>query len=273
MGPKVLPPTPAPLAQSANLAHLAIIMDGNGRWAELRGRNRAFGHMKGARVAREMIEACAELGIRQLTLYAFSTENWMRPAQEVSFLMTLLARHLRRERKDLIKQNIRFSVIGDSARLPDSVQAEVRQTIQDTQNCTGMSLTFALSYGSRQEITHALRSIVSDVAAGRLDASTINEDLIHQRLETAAMPDLDLVIRTSGEFRLSNFLLWQAAYSELYVTPTLWPDFSRSELAAAIEQFSQRSRRFGKTSDQIPRPPDINRSKLGGASTNVSLVR
>jgi len=236
-------------------------MDGNGRWAELRGRDRTLGHLKGARVAKDMIEFCTEAGVEHLTLYAFSTENWLRPTQEVSFLMTLLARHLRKERRTLLKNNIRFGVIGDVDRLPASVLAEVNKTLEETRGNTGMRLTFALSYGSRQEITGAVRSIAEDVKAGRLAPDDITEALISSRLQTANTPDPDLIIRTSGEYRLSNFLLWQAAYSELYITKTLWPDFNRDELVSAFHQFAHRERRFGKTTAQVKRLsiPDLIR--------------
>lgn len=236
-------------------SHVAIIMDGNGRWAELRGRDRTFGHLKGARVARQTIETCAQMGVEQLTLYTFSTENWLRPLSEVSFLMMLLGRHLRKERRTLIKNNIRFSVIGDLKRLPAVVVNEVEKTIQETSSCTGMSLTFALSYGSRQEITEAVRSIAQDVAAGILNPNDIDESTISKRLQSSFMPEPDLIIRTSGEFRLSNFLLWQAAYSELYVTQTPWPDFGVEELEGAFQQYSLRERRFGRTAAQIKQIP------------------
>lgn len=231
--------------------HLAIIMDGNGRWAELRGRDRTFGHLKGARVAKNIIEFCAQRGLKQLTLYAFSTENWLRPKAEVSFLMTLLARHLRKERRTLIKNNIRFSVIGDIERLPGPVLAEIEKTIEDTRQNTGMSLTFALSYGGRQEITEAVRAICRDVQAGHLKPEDISEATIASRLQTSGMPEPDLIIRTSGEYRLSNFFLWQAAYSELYITQTLWPEFTAEELERAFHQFATRERRFGRTTAQV----------------------
>lgn len=231
--------------------HLAIIMDGNGRWAQLRGRDRTFGHLKGARVAKNTIEACASLGIEQLTLYAFSSENWLRPHQEVSFLMMLLARHLRKERRTLMKNNIRFSVIGDLEKLPAPVMCEVRKTIEETRKNTGMSLTFALSYGSRQEITCAVRKLAEEVKAGLLQPADITEEMISSHLQSSFMPDPDLIIRTSGEYRLSNFLLWQAAYSELYITQTLWPDFSKDELMLAFRQFESRERRFGRTTAQL----------------------
>ena len=228
-------------------------MDGNGRWAELRRRDRTFGHLKGARVAKTIIEACAEMGLPQLTLYAFSTENWLRPKSEVTFLMTLLARHLKRERATLTKNNIRFSVIGEVDRMPEAVLEEVRKTLEQTRNNTGMSLTFALSYGGRQEITNAVREIALDVAAGRVKPDAIDEKLISERLQSSKIHERepDLIIRTSGEYRLSNFMLWQAAYSELYITSTLWPAFNTNELQMAFDQFNRRERRFGKTPSQL----------------------
>ena len=232
-------------------SHVAIIMDGNGRWAEMRGRDRAFGHLRGARVAKQTIETCAALGLDQLTLYAFSTENWKRPRAEVSFLMLLLGRHMRKERLNLVRNNIRFSVIGEVDRLPAPVLEEVEKTIAATSACTGMSLTFALSYGGRQEIAAAARALAIDVASGRLAADDINEDSFAAKLSTSHMSDPDLIIRTSGEFRLSNFMLWQAAYSELYITQTNWPDFTEAELMEAFEHFASRERRFGCTTAQV----------------------
>ncbi len=231
--------------------HLAIIMDGNGRWAELRRRDRTFGHLKGARVAKSVIESCAKRGVEYLTLYAFSTENWLRPKAEVSFLMRLLARNMRKERRTLMKNNIRFSVIGEIERLPEPVLNEVKSTIEETRSNTGMNLTFALSYGGRQEITAALVEIARDVAEGRLSLDEINEATLSERLQSAFMPDPDLIIRTSGEYRLSNFMLWQAAYSELYITQTLWPDFTGAELERAFAHFAARERRFGRTTNQV----------------------
>jgi undecaprenyl diphosphate synthase len=226
-------------------------MDGNGRWAELRGRDRTFGHLKGARVAKKTIEACAQLGVEQLTLYAFSTENWFRPKAEVAFLMKLLGRHLRKERAGLVKNNIRFSVIGDLSRVPVTIREEIFQTVDETRDCTGMGLTFALSYGSRQEITAAVRAIAEEAALGKLDPTDIDEDLVSSRLQSSFMTDPDLIIRTSGEYRLSNFLLWQAAYSELYVTPVLWPDFTQADLEIAFERYAVCERRFGQTTKQV----------------------
>ena len=226
-------------------------MDGNGRWAELRGKDRTFGHLKGTRVAKNIIETCASLGVKQLTLYAFSTENWLRPKMEVNFLMRLLARHLRKERRTLMKNNIRFSVIGNTTRLPEPVLDEVRKTIKETADNPGMSLTFALSYGGRQEISDAVRKLAREVAEGRLSPEEITEDSISRNLQSSFMPDPDLIIRTSGEYRLSNFMLWQAAYTELYVTNTLWPDFGEEELQAAFDYYASRERRFGRTTSQV----------------------
>lgn len=244
-------------SSSCKTQHVAIIMDGNGRWAELRRRPRTFGHLRGARIAREVIEACAELGVENLTLYAFSTENWLRPLEEVSFLMALLSRHLRRERETLIKNNIRFRAIGELDRLPSSVRAEVDKTISDTAHCTGLSLTFALSYGGRQDLVEATRQIAQKVARGELDPNAISEELVASHLATAGRPDPDLVIRTSGESRLSNFLLWQNAYAEFLVLPTLWPDFSKRDLVEALAWYGQRERRFGKLPTQVESPATV----------------
>lgn len=232
------------------LKHLAIIMDGNGRWAERRGRERFWGHVRGAKVAQNMIEKCVNRGIQVLTLYAFSTENWLRPHEEVKFLMQLLRRQLIRERIKLQKQNIRFSVIGDLASLPEPARREVYKTVELTAGNTGMQLVFALSYGARQELTQAVQRLAQQVCDGSLQVSDIDQNLISQSLQTAHLPDPDLIVRTSGESRLSNFLLWQAAYSELYICDTLWPDFNEADLDAAIAHFNSRERRFGKTGRQ-----------------------
>ncbi len=231
--------------------HLAIIMDGNGRWAKARGHTRAYGHVRGARVAKRMIEKCANDGVKFLTLYAFSTENWMRPKLEVNFLMQLLARHLKKERDSLIQNNIRFQTIGEISLLPAAVQKEVSATVAATANCSGMTLIFALSYGGRQEITKALKAIAEKVEAKQILSSDISESLIEEHLGTKNIPDPDLIIRTSGENRLSNFLLWQSAYSEIYFSPTFWPDFKDSDLEQAYLFFSTRERRFGKISEQL----------------------
>ncbi len=231
---------------SPQLNHLAIIMDGNGRWANSRGLDRAFGHVRGAQVAKKMIESAAARKIKFLTLYAFSTENWFRPLAEVNFLMRLLARHLKKERRSLIKNNIRFETIGDLTKLPPLVQTEVQETVTATSGCTGMKLVFALSYGGRQELTHAFKSLAQQIKNGEVRVEDISEKLIQEHLFTNDLPDPDLIIRTSGESRLSNFLLWQSAYSELYFTPTLWPDFKEKDLQLAFDFYASRERRFGK---------------------------
>lgn len=231
--------------------HLAIIMDGNGRWAQMRSRPRVYGHLKGTRVAKKIITDCSRMGVQHLTLYAFSAENWLRPESEVSFLMTILRRYLRKETKNLVKENIRFSIIGDLEKLPDDVLTAINYSIQETKHCTGLHLVFAISYGSRQEITEAFRTLADRIAAKELSSADINESLIQQALQTSNTPDPDLIIRTSGEKRISNFLLWQAAYSELYFSETLWPDFTQKDLIQAFNDFSNRERRFGKTSSQI----------------------
>lgn len=238
--------------QSSTLPrHLAIIMDGNGRWAERRGKNRFFGHFKGTRVAKKIIEECSRLGLEHLTLYTFSTENWARPATEVSFLMKLLAKYLIKERKTLIDNNIRFQCIGQIDRLPRFAQDEITKTILATQNNTGLKLFFALSYGGRQEILQASQHFAQLVKDGELAPEDLTEERFASFLNTYPSPDPDLIIRTSGEMRLSNFLTWQSVYSEIYVTQTLWPDFTAENLHQALSHYSLRERRFGKTSSQI----------------------
>lgn len=226
--------------------HIAIIMDGNGRWAKSRGRPRNYGHLKGARVARSTIIDSAKLGLKYLTLYAFSTENWLRPTEEVSFLMLLLERNIRKERKTLLENNIQFKCIGNLAGLPTGVAREVQKTVEATATNTGMILTFAINYGGRREIADSVKEIASRISEGDLKIDDIDEDLISENLQSQYMPDPDLIIRTSGEYRLSNFLLWQAAYSEIYITPICWPEFDRGELLKAIEVYSNRERRFGQ---------------------------
>lgn len=226
--------------------HVAIIMDGNGRWAQLRGQPRTMGHIKGTRVAKKIITACSRKGIKHLTLYAFSTENWLRPETEVSLLMTILRRYLRKETANLIRENIRFSVIGDLSLIPVDVAETIGKSIEATSKCTGLNLVFALSYGSRQEITEAVKDIASKVATGLIKPDDINEAMINSTLSTFPTPDPDLIIRTSGEQRLSNFLLWQAAYSEFYFTDILWPNFTEKDLEEALSSYSLRQRRFGK---------------------------
>ena len=237
-----------------NPKHIGIIMDGNGRWAKARGRSRTMGHVKGARVAKKIVTAAAEMGLKNLTLYAFSTENWLRPAVEVSFLMRLLDRYLKRETAKLVKENIQFTAIGELHRLPTDLFQAVQSTVEATRHCTGLRLTFALSYGSRREIVEAAKALAQSVSAGQLKIDQIDEATFARQLSTYPTPDLDLMIRTSGEQRISNFLLWQSAYAELYFTKTLWPDFSRQELLDIISDFATRERRFGRLNEQHEQP-------------------
>lgn len=229
--------------------HLAIIMDGNGRWAQQRNKPRSYGHVKGTRVAKEIITSCSKMGVKSLTLYAFSTENWYRPEQEVSLLMAILQKYLLKETANLIKENIRFSIIGETDKLPEAIKKTIHVSMEKTKSCTGLHLVFALSYGSRQEITNAIKSIAASVKNCTLNIEDITEDTIQNALQTSPQENPDLIIRTSGELRLSNFLLWQAAYSEFYFTPVLWPDFKEENLKEAFQAFSQRQRRFGKVLD------------------------
>jgi len=231
--------------------HIAIIMDGNGRWAQEKGEDRLFGHFHVVESVRNIVEAAAELGIGYLTLYAFSTENWDRPAPEVAGLMSLLVDTIRKEVPTLNKNNIRLQVIGDRQMLPDFAQTELDEALALTAANTGLTLIMALSYSSRWEITNAIKQIAADVKAGSLDPQQINQDTIAGYLCTKGIPDPALVIRTSGEYRISNFLLYQLAYAELYFTPILWPDFRKPNLYEAIIDFQQRERRFGKTGKQI----------------------
>lgn len=231
--------------------HIAIIMDGNGRWANAHGHHRFFGHVRGARVAKSIIEACSFRQVKFLTLFAFSSENWLRPKDEVNLLMKLLFSRLNRERAGLVRNNIKFKCIGDLERLPAKVKEAVNQTISATDHCTGMTLIFALSYGGRQEIAGAAKKIAFLVGSGQLRPEDVNEELFHSQLESSEIPDPDLIIRTSGESRLSNFYLWQSAYSELMVFPKMWPEFTRNDLDLAIESFNLKERRFGKTSEQL----------------------
>lgn len=231
--------------------HVAIIMDGNGRWAQEKGEDRLFGHFHGVESVRNIVEGAAELGIGYLTLYAFSTENWDRPANEVAGLMSLLVDTIRKEVPTLNKNNIRLQVIGDRQMLPDFAQRELQEALELTAANTGLTLVMALSYSSRWEITNAVKQIALEVQAGTLDPQQITQDTISYYLCTKGIPDPALVIRTSGEFRISNFLLYQLAYAELYFTPILWPDFRKPHLYEAILDFQQRERRFGKTGNQI----------------------
>jgi undecaprenyl diphosphate synthase len=232
-------------------SHVAIIMDGNGRWAKQRGLDRVFGHQQGVNALREVIEASAELGIRYLTLYAFSTENWGRPDDEVSALMAIMVQSLSKETDTLIKNNIRLRVIGDIDRLSDDVRNRLNETIDLTSKSTGLNLVVALSYSSRWEITEAARKISADMSKGIIAKDKLSEEDFEKYLTTKGIPDPELMIRTSGELRISNFLLWQLAYTELYFTEKLWPDFGKEDLYDAITDFQKRERRFGKTSEQV----------------------
>ena len=232
-------------------AHIAIIMDGNGRWAKEKGEDRLYGHLHGVESVRNIVEGAAELGIKYLTLYAFSTENWDRPQNEVSGLMELLVDTIRNEVPTLNKNNIKLHVIGDIDMLPDAAKHELKAALNETGKNTGLNLIMALSYSSRWEIANAIKQIALDVKQDKLPVDEINQDTIKQYLTTKAFPDPELMIRTSGEYRISNFLLYQLAYAELYFTPTLWPDFRKENLYAAILDYQSRERRFGKTGEQI----------------------
>lgn len=229
--------------------HIAIIMDGNGRWAKERGKERSFGHQAGVDTVRRITSECVRLGVKFLTLYTFSTENWSRPETEIAALMGLVLSSL--EDEIFMKNNVRFQVVGDMQRLPQSVQDKLRETMEHTAQNTAMTMVVALSYSSRWELTKAAKSIANDVKAGILQLEDITEELMNQRLETAFMPDPELLIRTGGELRISNYMLWQIAYSELYFCDTYWPDFNEADLHQAIASYQARQRRFGKTGMQV----------------------
>jgi undecaprenyl diphosphate synthase len=231
--------------------HLAIIMDGNGRWAEQRRLPRLLGHRKGVETVLSIVDECLEQGIGYLTLYAFSSENWGRPQDEVEALMGLLGTFLKKELSQLHKLGIRLVAIGELERLPKSISKILKDIIKKTANNDRMVLNLALSYGSRNELTRAMQKLGYEIAAGKLPVETLTEEHISAALDTRGIPDPDLLIRTSGEMRISNFLLWQMAYGELYFTETLWPDFSRDELLKALEEYSRRQRRFGLTAEQL----------------------
>lgn len=231
--------------------HIAIIMDGNGRWAKQQGKLRAFGHESGMKAVRKIIEATAQMGVPFLTLYTFSTENWNRPKLEVEALMMLLAKGLKKEVEVMHQNNIRLNAIGDLQKFPKSVQTELQKAMELTQNNTKLTVTLALGYGGRQEMIHTIKGIASLVKEEKISVENIDELLVNQHLYTKNIPDVDLLIRTSGEYRISNFLLWQIAYAELYFTDVLWPDFSPEHLQKAIEAYQNRERRFGKTSEQL----------------------
>ena len=234
--------------------HIAIIMDGNGRWAKERGKQRLFGHQSAIQSVREVSEASAEIGVPYLTLYAFSTENWNRPFAEVTGLMSLLATTIRNEVSTMNKNSIKLNAIGDLKSLPKANYDQLMKAIDDTSHNTRMTLTLALSYSGRWDLLQATRRMAQDVADGKMQASDINDATISSYLSTAGMPDPELLIRTSGEERISNFLLWELAYSELYFTPKYWPDFRKADLYEAILNYQHRERRFGKTSEQVTKP-------------------
>jgi undecaprenyl diphosphate synthase len=232
-------------------SHVAVIMDGNGRWAKKKALNRVKGHEAGAEAVREIVRTSRELGVKWLTLYAFSEENWRRPAREIQALMGLLKRFLDSEFEEMLQNGIRLNAIGRTAKLPEDVRAVLFKAVEGTSQNKDMVLTLALSYGGRQEILDSVRTIAERVYKGELALDDITEDVFSRSLYTSDIPDPDLLIRTSGEMRVSNFLLWQIAYTELYVTPTLWPDFRRDEYLAALEAYQKRERRFGATGEQI----------------------
>jgi len=231
--------------------HIAVIMDGNGRWAQKKGNQRIFGHKNGVKAVRDTVESAAELGIKYLTLYAFSTENWNRPKQEVDALMSLLITTINSETDTLIKNNVRLLTIGDTDGLPKNVRLKLMDLINKTSNSTGLSLVLALNYSARWEIVNAVKNIMSENNSNPVNINDINNEFFEKYLNTKNIPDPDLLVRTSGEYRISNFLIWQIAYSELYFTEVLWPDFRRKDLYEAILDYQKRERRFGKTSEQI----------------------
>ena len=241
------------LLQSGEMPrHIAIIMDGNGRWAQRRGLPRIAGHREGVNSVRDIVEACGQLGVKYLTLYAFSTENWKRPQEEVSLLMRLLLKALRDEKDRLHQNEVRLKAIGDIAALPQDVQGELLDGIEKMKRNAGLTLVLALSYSGRWDITNAVKRMWDDLRSGVIEKEEITEELISGYLATSEIPDPDLLIRTSGELRISNFLIWQIAYSELYISQSYWPAFRRKELYAAIADFQRRERRFGMVSEQLP---------------------
>jgi len=231
--------------------HVAVIMDGNGRWAKKKGALRIFGHRNAVQAVRDVTEGCGELGVKYLTLYAFSTENWSRPKDEIDGLMELLVNTVKQEIKTLMENKVKLKTIGDTTHLPYDCQENLKWAIEKTKNNTGLTLIMALSYSGRWEMTKAIKALAEDLENGKMKRSEINERTIENYLETSGIPDPELLIRTSGEMRISNFLLWQIAYTELYITPTLWPDFRKEHLYEAIWSYQQRERRFGKTSEQL----------------------
>lgn len=231
--------------------HVAVIMDGNGRWAKRKGAMRIFGHRNAVQAVRDVTEACGELGINYLTLYAFSTENWSRPKEEVEGLMELLVNTLKQEIDRLMENHVRLMTIGELSDLPPNCQKNLQWAMDQTRSNTGLTLNIALSYSGRWEILQAAKALARDVKSGKIDEKEINDQVFENYLQTPGIPDPELLIRTSGEMRVSNFLLWQIAYTELYITPTLWPDFRKEHLFEAVWSYQQRERRFGKTSEQL----------------------
>lgn len=231
--------------------HVAIIMDGNGRWAKIRGNKRVFGHKNGVKAVREVVESAGEIGVKHLTLYAFSAENWNRPAFEVNALMSLFITAVKNEGKKLMQNNVKLTAIGQLEKLPKDVQENLNQIIEKTKNNKGLNLNLAISYSSRQEIVEMVKNIANKFANNEISESNITEQLVSENMQTSDIPDPDLLIRTSGEYRISNFLLWQISYSELYFSDVLWPDFSKKYFFEAIIDYQNRERRFGKTEEQI----------------------
>ena len=231
--------------------HIAIIMDGNGRWAKTKGKNRLFGHRNGVKAVQKTVEESTRLGVKYLTLYAFSTENWKRPQKEINTLMNLLVKSLKKELDQMLQNDIRLNAIGNLSKLPMSVQEELNQTIEKTKKNSRMTLTLALNYGGKEELTHAFREIASKVKNNIISPENVDETIINKHLYTQNLPDVDLLIRTSGEQRISNFLLWKIAYAEFYFLDILWPEFNETHLHLAIHNYQNRERRFGKTSEQL----------------------
>ena len=254
MTPKqtILQKLPADLDQNRLPNHVAVIMDGNGRWAKRQGLPRIMGHRRGVDALKNLLRCCKDWGIPALTAYAFSTENWGRPLEEVDFLMTLFERVLRRELDEMLQEDVKIQFVGNLAALPRSLQAEIERSVTKTQNNLGIRFTVATNYGGRQEILDACRAIASQVQQGLLELDQIDEALFSRHLYTASVGDPDLLIRTSGEMRISNFLLWQLAYAEFYITETLWPDFDRTEFHRALSAYQKRDRRFGKLNPPQP---------------------
>ena len=244
--PVTLQQLPTDLSENRLPQHVAVIMDGNGRWAKNQGKPRIIGHQKGVDALKDLLRCCKDWGISALTAYAFSTENWGRPQVEVQFLMTLFERVLRRELQEMIRENVKIRFVGNLQDLPDSLRQEIDRSMEDTKNNQGIQFTVATNYGGRHEIIQACQAIASKVEQGYLEATQINEEVFEKHLYTQGIPHPDLLIRTSGEMRISNFLLWQMAYAEIYVTPTLWPDFNRVEFHKALATYQRRDRRFGK---------------------------